>query len=45
MFNKIKNILGKVWNGFVTLGGIYTKIAMLPWNLAFKLYHWVYDEI
>ena len=43
MFNKIGMILGIIWGGLVKLGEIYTKIFTLPWNLAIKLYHWVYD--
>lgn len=45
MFNTIKNILKAIWNCWVKAVDIYIKIFALPWNLAIKLYHWVYDEV
>ena len=44
MFKNIGKALGKVWDAVVAVSGVFNRIVMLPWNLMFKLYDWVYDE-
>lgn len=44
MFTNIGKALGKVWDSVVAVSDVFNKIIMLPWNLAFKLYDWVYNE-
>ena len=43
MMKTIGMFLKVVWTSFAATCDLLNKIIMLPWNLAFKLYHWVYD--
>ena len=42
MFNKIGKILKAVWDLIVRLYDFWNKVIMFPWNLAIKLFRWVY---